>query len=299
LQWAGFVFSVGINTGVLGINIAHELSHKNNKFEQNLGKALLVSVGYGHFFIEHLYGHHRNVATPYDPATARYGEVVYTFWFRSVIGSYLSAWNIEARRLQKLGKSILNPFHNQMLQFAFFTIAIGAFAYYVYGINALNMYIGQAVVAFTLLEIVNYIEHYGLKRRELPDSKPGAPKYETVDIIHSWNADARITNLFLFKLQRHSDHHAYASRRYQILRTFNESPQMPTGYAGMVVMAVCPPLWFAVMNPKVKKFLEDQAKIPVGSRVKRTEPVAGWTRDFFGEPPEEQEPENADIVKAE
>jgi len=260
IEFAFFIFSVGFNTGVLGINIAHELIHKNNKLEQFLGKVLLVTVCYGHFFIEHIWGHHRNVSTPYDPASSKYGESFYEFYPRTMYGSFRSAIEIEEKELHKKGLSFWSV-DNRLLQLIIGSILcmIGSFVFF--GPKGLILFVGQSFVAFSLLEIINYIEHYGLQRRTTPNkTKEGNQAYEQVNILHSWNADARLTNYFLFKLQRHSDHHAYASRRYQILRSFPESPQMPTGYAGMLVMALIPPLWFKIMNPRVRKFQDTLSK---------------------------------------
>ena len=241
----GFTLSVGICTGALGITLAHELIHKVNRFERLLGQALLLPVCYLHFYLEHLYGHHRRVATPEDPASSRLGESLYAFYGRTLIGSWRSAWGIERQRLHKRGLALWSV-HNRMLRYLALSGGLAAALAILWGAPALLFFLGQSVVAFSLLEAVNYVEHYGLSRREV---RPGI--YEGVNIRHSWNANFLLTNCFLFMLQRHSDHHAHQSRRYPVLRQFDESPQLPTGYAGMLLLALVPPLWFRVMDARV------------------------------------------------
>jgi len=251
-----FMLSVGLNTGALGINISHELIHRSESEEQMLGKSLLVMVCYGHWYVEHLRGHHRHVSTPVDPATAKRGQTFYSFWLQSVIGTWRSAWGIERERLQKLGQNAWS-WRNDVISLSLASCVFAMGVCSLFGWLGLVMFLGQAFFAFSVLELVNYIEHYGLSRRPLQvTDKLGHARYEAVDVIHSWNADQKITNLFLFKLQRHSDHHAFASRRYQVLRTFERSPQMPTGYAGMITMALFPKLWFRIMNPRVDSFMK-------------------------------------------
>ncbi|MCB1153141.1 MAG: alkane 1-monooxygenase [Deltaproteobacteria bacterium] len=244
----GLTISVGITGGVMGINVAHELIHRDVKAERLLGRMMLWTVNYTHWAIEHVYGHHAQVATPNDPATAKRGETFYAFWPRTVKGTWLSAWHLEKRRLGRMKKPVWSH-HNQILRGVGMQILVAAGLTAAFGPWALAFFIGQSIVAFSLLEVVNYLEHYGLERRQLDNGK-----YEQVTPIHSWNAANRITNLFLFHLQRHSDHHANAGRRYQVLRHFEHSPQLPTGYAGMVLLALVPPLWFKVMNPKVDHY---------------------------------------------
>jgi len=250
LSVGNFIFlsiSVGFVTGILGINISHELIHKADSRENYLGKLLLAMVCYGHWYTEHLWGHHKEVSTPHDPATSKLGETFYSFWPRSVIGSFWSAWAIEKAKAEKKKYSLWS-LQNPTVEMGLISASIGFSALLIYGPKALALFLLQAFSAFSLLEIVNYIEHYGLERKA-----HGKDGYEPVNPLHSWNANARVTNFFLFKLQRHSDHHAFASRRYQILRSFDESPQMPTGYAGMLLLALIPPLWFKVMNDRVEQ----------------------------------------------
>lgn len=245
--WTGALLSLGVSNGGVGITIAHELVHRKSKAEQWVGKLILLGVSYTHFSIEHVYGHHKMVATPHDPATARLGESVYSFWNRSVREQLISAWNIEKQRLQKSKKPVLG-IHNSMLWFGIlsFMIVIG---FGIWSPVLAFAFIVQSVVAFTLLEAVNYIEHYGLQRIE---RKPG--KYEAVNEEHSWNSDHIVSRYLLFELTRHSDHHAHAMRKYQTLRSFDTSPQLPTGYPGMIVLALVPPLWFRVMNNRALEY---------------------------------------------
>jgi alkane 1-monooxygenase len=243
-QFIALAASLGTVTGVLGINIAHELIHKDTALERGLGQFLMAQVCYGHWVTEHLFGHHKRVSTMEDPATSRMGESFYAFWFRSIKGGWESAWELERKRL---GGFAWTP-KNGILQLGMVSF-LGALASYKYfGKRALALFLGQSAVAVSMLEIINYIEHYGLRREKLPQGG-----YEAVKVTHSWNADASFTNAYLFKLQRHSDHHANAGRRYQILRSFEQSPQMPTGYAGMMTLALFPPLWFRVMDPLLKQ----------------------------------------------
>lgn len=250
LEIIGLTCSIGLCTGGIGINLAHELIHKPTRHERLMGQILLLNVSYMHFYIEHLLGHHRNVSTPEDPASARQGESLYRFYFRSVFGSYRGAWQIESKRLQKKGLGIWSH-HNRMLWFALWPALYATGLTVLFGPAALGFFIAQSIVAFSLLEGVNYVEHYGLERQKTPQGY-----YEKVDVVHSWNANQILTNALLFNLQRHSDHHAHQSRRYQILRQFAQSPQLPTGYAGMLLLATLPPLWRYVMDPRVEKHMQ-------------------------------------------
>jgi alkane 1-monooxygenase len=232
--------------GVFGINVGHELGHRVNFFEQTMAKALLLTSLYMHFFIEHNKGHHKKVATREDPSSARFGEWVYGFHFRSVVFSYLSAWKIANNDVRKKGKPALS-LYNEMIQFQLIQIAFVILIFFVFGWLTTLYFLIAAVIGFMLLETVNYIEHYGLQRKELDDGK-----YERALPAHSWNSDHVIGRLFLFELSRHSDHHYLASRKYQVLRHHDDSPQMPTGYPGMMILALIPPVWFWVMNKRIK-----------------------------------------------
>lgn len=250
--WTGFVISVGLVTGGIGITVAHELGHKKSALERFYSKVLLLTVCYMHFYIEHNGGHHVTVATPQDPATARKNENFYSFWIRSVFGGYADAWKLEIQRLKNQTQSIFG-IHNQMIWFTLLpllfcatitVLAAQSRAELVWQIPV--FFFAQSLVAFTLLELVNYIEHYGILRKQLA---PG--KYERVNPLHSWNNSHLISNFFLFQLQRHSDHHANAIKRYQLLKHFDESPQLPFGYPTMILIALMPPVWFALMNPRL------------------------------------------------
>lgn len=240
----GRISGMGMLCGVMGINVAHELGHRKKKYEQFMSKILLLSSLYMHFFIEHNRGHHKNVSTPEDPSSARKGEMLYVFWLRSVVFSYLSAWKIEIEKLKKKHKSFVST-HNEMLVFQFVQLALLGVIWYFYGWLIMLYFIAAATIGFLLLETVNYIEHYGLLREKKGD------RYERVMPIHSWNSNHVIGRIVLFELSRHSDHHYIASRKYQILRHIDESPQMPTGYPGMMLLSTIPPLWFWVMNKKL------------------------------------------------
>ncbi len=242
LENLGLAMSVAM-VGGIAINTAHELGHKRGKGERWLSKVALAQTGYGHFFIEHNRGHHVRVATPEDPASSRLGESFWAFLPRTVSGSLSSAWEIEAARLDRLGKShwslrndILGAWAMTIVLFAALTIAFGPVV--------LPYLVLQAILGFSLLEVVNYLEHYGLLRQRKEDGR-----YERCRPEHSWNSNNVASNVLLYHLQRHSDHHANPTRRYQSLRHIDEAPQLPTGYAGMIVLAWFPPLWRRVMDP--------------------------------------------------
>ncbi len=240
----GLTVVVGIINGV-GINTAHELGHKTNPLERWLAKITLAPVAYGHFFIEHNKGHHKHVATPEDPASSRMGETFWAFLPRTVIGSVRSAWGIERARLIRDGKPVFSR-HNEILQAWGMTVLLfGAISLWL-GPWALVFLVAQAAYGASLLEVVNYLEHYGLLRL-----KDASGRYERCQPRHSWNSNHVVTNLLLYQLQRHSDHHAHPTRRYQGLRSFDDSPQLPSGYASMLLIAYLPPLWFRVMDPLV------------------------------------------------
>lgn len=247
VEYAGFISALGLSCGVFGINVAHELGHRSKKHEQWMAKALLLTSLYMHFFIEHNRGHHKNVSTEDDPASSKRGETLYAFWFRSTIYGYLSAWHLENDRLKKLGKPVFS-LQNEMLRFQIIQFAFVAFIGFVFGWVAMLCFIASAIFGFLLLETVNYIEHYGLRRQK---NEYGA--WEKTMPTHSWNSNHAFGRILLFELTRHSDHHYIANRPYQVLRHFDESPQMPTGYPGMMVLAFFPPLWFKIMHKKIDR----------------------------------------------
>jgi alkane 1-monooxygenase len=244
---------IGIANGGFGITISHELLHKPSLFEKICGHSLMLNVNYMHWGDEHLNGHHTHVSTPGDPASSHKGQSLYSFLPQTFIGTYKSAWGLEMERLSTNGYDVetykWSPFHNRMIMQAAAPLAwAGAIAKFTGGgWEAIKLFYFQGIVAATLLEIINYVEHYGLSRDRLPDGN-----YEPVNPTHSWNAPQKISNTVLFKLQRHSDHHTFASRPYHLLRNFKESPQMPTGYPGMVVLAMFPPAFFWIVDPMVE-----------------------------------------------
>lgn len=241
----GRLLSMGITCGVLGINVGHELGHRTNRFEQFLGEILLLSSLESHFLPYHNSGHHFNVATPNDPATARKNEWLYTFWFRSQIGSYFQAWKLENKKLSIQKKNIIS-INNRMLIYTITQIILLLTINYFFGLTVLIYYVLAAITGVLSLETVNYIEHYGLLRK-----KKKSGRYEVVTPMHSWNSDHMIGRILLFELSRHSDHHHRASKHYQLLDSHESSPQMFTGYPGMMLLALIPPLWFAVMNKRL------------------------------------------------
>lgn len=245
--WA-LVVGLGVTTGGIGITLAHELGHRNQRFEQRLAQVLLAQVGYLHFFIEHNLGHHHRVATSSDPATSRLGESFFRFLPRTLWGSFAHAWALESGLRQKRGLPAVSLGH-RVLVYCLVQLGLAAAIALVLGPAALLAFAVQAAIAVTLLELINYIEHYGLERH---CDEQG--RVERVQPHHSWNAAERLTNYMLFNLQRHSDHHANATRRYAQLQHHEQVPQLPTGYAGMIWLALMPPLWFAVMNPRVARW---------------------------------------------
>ena len=244
LDKIGLAVTVGLISGI-GINAAHELGHRAEKHERWLAKVALAQSGYGHFFVEHNRGHHVRVATPPDPASSRYGESLWRFLPRSISGGFRSALKLEATQLARKGKPWFSIQNNILQAWAMSAVLFGTLIA-VFGIGIAPYLLLQAVIAFTMLETVNYVEHYGLLREQLPNGR-----YERTAPRHSWNSDRLVTNVFLFHLQRHSDHHANPGRRYQTLRSCDEAPQLPAGYATMIVYAMIPPLWRAIMNPRV------------------------------------------------
>ena len=252
----GWVLSQGIVGGVLAINVAHELIHKDTAHERFAGGLLLTSVGYHGFKIEHVRGHHVHVSTPEDASSARFGQSLWHFLPRALVRNTANAWRLEAARLQRLGLRWWSP-RNELLQWsALWLVFAAAFTAWL-GPAGLAYFIAQGFIAACSLEIINYIEHYGLERTRLPDGR-----YERTTHLHSWNSDYLLTNLLLFHLQRHSDHHETPRRRYQALLHHDDSPQLPGGYAAMFVLALCPPLWFRIIDPRVEAFRAGPARMP-------------------------------------
>jgi len=244
-QWLGLVVTVGIVSGG-GINTAHEWGHKRGRLADALSKLSLAPAAYGHFHVEHNRGHHRNVATPTDPASARMGESYWSFLPRTMIGSVRSAWRIERLRLSAQGRSCWNV-RNDILQAWSLTVVLYAALITAFGWMALPFLLAQALYGAALLEAVNYIEHYGLLRQS---DKNG--RFERCGPEHSWNSNRVVSNLMLYQLQRHSDHHANPRRPYQTLRHFDDSPQLPAGYAALIPLVYFPRLWFRLLDHRVR-----------------------------------------------
>jgi alkane 1-monooxygenase len=253
-EWIGFIVSFSLVTGGIGITVAHELGHKKSALERAYCKILLMTVSYMHYYIEHNRGHHVLVATPEDPATAHKNENFYKFWLRSVFIGYAHAWKLEKESLKRKGFPVWSV-RNEMIWFALLPILFSGALTLIFSflLNRIVwevpvFFFSQSFLAFSLLELVNYVEHYGIMRKELA---PG--KYERVNPLHSWNASHMLSNFFLFQLQRHSDHHAYAHKRYQVLNHYDQSPQLPFGYPTMILLAMVPPVWFGMMNKRLEQ----------------------------------------------
>jgi alkane 1-monooxygenase len=247
LAWyelVGLIMSVGGFNGI-GIATAHELGHKKEALDRWLAKLTLAPAAYGHFYVEHNRGHHKRVATPEDPASSRFGESFWHFLPRTVLGSLRSAWELEAERLARQGRSVWSLRNDNIQSWLMTIVLFGGIVAWL-GPVVLPFLILQAVYGASLLEVVNYVEHYGLLR-----PKDASGRYVRCEPEHSWNSNHIVGNILLYHLQRHSDHHAHPTRRYQALRHFDDSPQLPSGYAFMITVAYCPPLWFALMNKRV------------------------------------------------
>lgn len=247
LEFFGRISSMGMMCGILGLNVGHELGHRLNRGEQFLGEIMLLTSLNTHFLPYHNGGHHRNVATEKDAATAAKNQWLFSFWFTSQFRSYAEAWKLENKRMKKQNKSVLS-LNNRMVAYSLITLILLFTIWFFFNFVVLLSFVLASIVGILLLETVNYIEHYGLLRK-----KSDTGIYEQVRHQHSWNSDHPLGRLLLFNLSRHSDHHYNGSKKYQILDSLHNSPQMPTGYPGMMIMATIPPLWFWVMNKKVEK----------------------------------------------
>lgn len=246
-EFVGRIFGMGIMCGVIGINVGHELGHRNNRIDEFIGEILLLTSLNTHFLPYHNGGHHFNVATPKDAATARKNEWVFTFWVRSHFTSYVQAWKLENKRMRLKNRSWFHH-QNRMVMYTLSNLLLLSIIYFSFGQFVVLTFIAAAISGIVLLETVNYIEHYGLLRKQTENGR-----YERVKRNHSWNSDHRVGQVLLFNLSRHSDHHYNGSKQYQLLKTLSESPQMPTGYPGMMLLSLFPPLWFIVMNKKIQK----------------------------------------------
>ena len=248
----GMIFTCGIIIGSNGINVAHELGHRNSKIEQLLGKLLLLPALYMHFFIEHNFGHHLNAATPEDPATAKYNQPLYHFWITSITRQYVGSWRIQKKLLKRENRSFFS-YKNDMFWYTIIQATYLYSGYYFFGSLGFQILVFAAISGFLLLETINYIEHYGLLRK-----KKESGRYERVREVHSWNSNHVFGRIMLFELTRHSDHHYRANKKYQLLDYHEISPQLPYGYPTSMVLSLFPPIWFKIMNKRVP---EDQKPV--------------------------------------
>ena len=262
--------SVGA-VGGIGIANAHELGHKKERVERRLSKFVLAQSAYGHFYVEHNRGHHNRVATPEDPASSRMGEGFWVFLPRTVIGAVRSAWQLEAKRLRARGQRVIS-WRNDVLNAWALTVVLFVVMIAWLGVAVIPFLAIQAVFGFCLLEVVNYVEHYGLLRQRLDSGR-----YERCGPVHSWNSNHLASNVALYNLERHSDHHAHPTRRYQSLRHFEESPQLPNGYGLMIGLAYFPPIWRRVMDPRVVDHYEGDLALANLQHSKRDQLLARWS----------------------
>ena len=244
----GIIASTSIMMATNGINVAHELGHRKSFFSRTCSKLLLMPSQYMHFYIEHNFGHHVNVGTAEDPATAKYKQSLYSFWITSVIGQYIGAWKLQLKLL-KISKYKFFSIKNDMMFYVIFQLMFIYLIYFNYGITVTIYSLIISVISFLFLETINYIEHYGLSRKK---DKNG--RYERVKTIHSWNSNHVVGRLVLYELTRHSDHHFISSKKYQVLESIYESPELPYGYPTSILLSMVPPLWFKIMNPRVESY---------------------------------------------
>ena len=249
LEWIATVMSTGSVLG-FGLNVSHELGHKLQTVPRKIALFNTALGAYGHFSIEHNRGHHRHVSTPEDPASSKMGENIYQFACREMPGAALRAWRLEADRLQRQNKSVWH-FENEILQALCLTTLVYGTLIGLYGFDMVLVLIPVAIWGAFQLTSANYVEHYGIQRLKTANGN-----YENCQPHHSWNSNHLVSNLVLFQLQRHSDHHAHPGRSYQSLRDFPELPRLPSGYFGMFFLAYLPPLWFRVMDPLLIKTLQ-------------------------------------------
>jgi len=246
-ELAGLTLSTGLTGGAIGITAGHELVHRLKRWQRAFGVAVLGTVSYMHFRVEHVFGHHKSVATPDDPATAPRGMSVYAFYPRSMIGVWKKAWEIESRRARARNCSIWDPRANRTLLYAGVQLAGVALIGAAVGTEGVLFFLGQSLIAVLLLETINYVEHYGLER------KPKGAAYEAQTEMHSWDTDRRASNWFTFNLGRHANHHMFPLKPYETLDIHQKSPRLPAGYSAMMWLAWIPPLWRRVMDPLIPR----------------------------------------------
>ncbi len=249
-ELTGLTLSVGVVLGSNGINVAHELGHRQTRWEKTLGKLLLLPALYMHFYIEHNFGHHQKAATTEDPASAKYNQTVYSFWVTSMVRQYVSAWNIQLGLLKKENAPFFS-FKNDMMCYLVLQALYLLLVFLLFSTQAMFAAVLVGFIAAVLLETINYIEHYGLSRLK---TKSG--RYERVSEIHSWNSNHILGRVILYELTRHSDHHHRAHKKYQLLDCHETSPQMPFGYPTSMVLALLPPLWFSIMNKRIPEAMK-------------------------------------------
>ena len=245
----GIILSASIVMATNGINVGHELGHRKSIIARTCSKLLYLPCQYMHFYIEHNFGHHINVATPEDPATARYKQTLYSFWITSVVRTYVSAWKIQLKLL-KVSKRNFFSIKNDMVFYTFFQITFLAFVYYNFGLYLTLLSILMSIISFLFLETINYVEHYGLLRKKEPSGR-----YERVKPHHSWNSNHTIGRIVLYELTRHSDHHFKSSKKYQVLESLENCPHLPYGYPTSILLSLIPPIWFTIMNPLVRNHM--------------------------------------------
>ena len=243
-EYVGLIFALGILLATNAVNVAHELGHRKSSLETILTRLLLLPCLYMHFTIEHNHGHHKHVATAQDPATAKKGQSLYHFWLTSVIGQYRNAWRIQNKLLKKRGARFFSLKNNMLLFIVYQGFYLGA-VLSLFGLDIFFIALLVGIISFLFLETINYIEHYGLKRKKING------KYEKVQNIHSWNSDHVVGRIVLYELTKHSDHHFRASKKYQVLESLENSPTMPFGYPASMLLALLPPLWYSIMHPKL------------------------------------------------
>ena len=246
----GIILSASIVMATNGINVGHELGHRKSIIARTCSKLLYLPCQYMHFYIEHNFGHHINVATPEDPATARYKQTLYSFWITSVVRTYVSAWEIQLKLL-KVSKRNFFSIKNDMVFYTLFQTTFLAFVYYNFGLYLTLLSILMSVISFLFLETINYVEHYGLLRKKEPSGR-----YERVKPHHSWNSNHTIGRIVLYELTRHSDHHFKSSKKYQVLESLDDCPHLPYGYPTSILLSFIPPLWFSIMNPLVRNHMD-------------------------------------------
>jgi alkane 1-monooxygenase len=254
LEIVTIAVSVGMTGGMLNVPAAHELMHGRRRVERLLGEMLMLLMSYPHFCVEHLHGHHVRVATPHDPATARIGESLYAFVPRSIAGGLRSAWTLEAARMRKQQRAPLHP-SNRVVRGAIGLAVLYAAIGFVFGAPGILFFALQSLIAISILESINYIQHYGLVRRKSVDGR-----YARVAPADSWNSSHPVSNWFLLNLGRHSDHHCDAGKDYRSLARLTAAPQLPTGLFGMFVLALFPPLWRQIMDPLVARLREESGQ---------------------------------------